>query len=176
MLLFAPTRAEIGEHAAWLRTFLESRGLTLNPDKEALTAPGEGWTCLGFSCKGVTVDIAEATVRKLKGKMRRKTRALARWADRTGSDRDRAAAAFIRTFNRKLLENPVNSELTWSYWFFSVINTTESLGEIDRYAQDCLRRLLSGKNTKARYNVRYGDLKALGYRSLVNAYYSFSSD
>ena len=176
VLLFAPTRAEIGEHAAWLRTFLESRGLTLNPDKEALTAPGEGWTCLGFSCKGETVDIAEATVRKLKGKMRRKTRALARWADRTGSDRDRAAAAFIRTFNRKLLENPVNSELTWSYWFFSVINTTESLGEIDRYAQDCLRRLLSGKNTKARYNVRYGDLKALGYRSLVNAYYSFSSD
>ena len=176
VILFAPDLAETEAHAAWLRAFLDSRGLALNPDKEALTAPGEGWTCLGFSCKGERVDIAEATVRKLKGKMRRKTHALARWADRTGADRERAAAAFIRVFNRKLLESPINSDLTWSYWFFSVINTPESLREIDRYAQDCLRRLLSGKNTKARYNVRYGDLKALGYRSLVNAYYSFPSD
>ena len=43
----------------------------------------------------------------------------------------------------------------------------------DLYAQDCLRYLLSGKRTKARFNVRYEDLKALGYRSLVNAYYDF---
>lgn len=176
VILFAPSRTEAEAHAAWVRDFLDSRDLALNPEKEALTGPGEGWTCLGFFCHGDTVDIAEATVRKLKGKMRRKTHALARWADRTGAERERAAAAFIRVFNRKLLEGPVNSELTWSCWFFSVINTTESLGEIDRYAQDCLRRLLSGKNTKARFNVRYADLKALGYRSLVNAYYSFSPD
>ncbi len=176
VILFAPSREEAEAHAAWFRAFLDSRGLTLNPDKEALTAPGEGWTCLGFFCKGDRVDIAEATVRKLKGKMRRKAHALARWADRTGAERERAAAAFIRVFNRKLLEGPEGGELTWSYWFFSVINTAESLREIDRYAQDCLRRLLSGRNTKARYNVRYGDLKALGYRSLVNAYYSFSPD
>lgn len=176
VILFAPVREEAEAYAAWIRAFLDSRGLSLNSQKEALTAPGEGWTCLGFFCRGETVDIAEATVRKLKGKMRRKAHALARWADRTGAERERAAAAFIRVFNRKLLEGPVNSELTWSCWFFSVINTVESLREIDRYAQDCLRRLLSGKNTKARYNVRYRDLKALGYRSLVNAYYSFSSD
>ena len=42
--------------------------------------------------------------------------------------------------------------------------------------QDCLRYLLSGKRTKARFNVRYEDLKALGYRSLVNAYYDFSGN
>ena len=176
VILFAPDRGEAETHAAWLRAFLDSRGLTLNPEKEALTAPGEGWTCLGFFCRGETVDIAEATVRKLKGKMRRKVRALARWADRTGAERERAAAAFIRVFNRKLLESPTDHELSWSHWFFSVINTADSLRVIDRYAQDCLRVLLSGKNTKARFNVRYGDLKALGYRSLVNAYYSFSPD
>ena len=115
-------------------------------------------------------------MKKLKGKMRRKTHALLRWADRTGAEGERAAAAFIRVFNRKLLESPMDRDLSWSHWFFSVINTAESLREIDRYAQDCLRRLVSGKNTKARYNVRYADLKKLGYRSLVNAYYSFSSD
>lgn len=48
-----------------------------------------------------------------------------------------------------------------------------SLHVIDEYAQDCIRRLISGSNTKSRYNVRYDELKALGYRSLVNAYYSY---
>ena len=61
--------------------------------------------------------------------------------------------------------------MTWSLWFFPVINTVESLQLIDSYAQDCLRFILSGTRTKARYNVRYEELKALGYRSLVNEYY-----
>ena len=103
--------------------------------------------------------------------MRRKTRALARWRDRTGHTGEQAAAAFVRIFNRKLLEMPTGSELSWSSWFFSVITTTESLHVIDLYAQDCLRFLISGTRTKARYNVRYEDLKALGYRSLVHGYY-----
>ena len=52
-----------------------------------------------------------------------------------------------------------------------MIGTDASLKEIDRYAQDCLRYLLSGKRSKGRYSVRYEELKALGYRSLVHAYY-----
>ena len=76
-------------------------------------------------------------------------------------------------FNRKLFENPADNELTWARWFFPVLTTDESLRQIDAYAQDCLRYLLSGKRTKARYNVRYADLKRLGYRSLVHEYYAF---
>ena len=64
-------------------------------------------------------------------------------------------------------------DLTWSLWFFPVINTTASLKVIDSYAQDQLRYIISGKHTKSRFNVRYGDLKALGYRSLVHEYYTF---
>ena len=75
-------------------------------------------------------------------------------------------------FNRKLFESPGDHELSWSRWFFPVIGTDESLKEIDRYAQDCLRYLLSGKRTKGRYGIRYDDLKQLGYRSLVHAYYN----
>ena len=92
----------------------------------------------------------------------------------SGSAPSAPAAAFIRVFNRKLLESPEGSELSWSYWFFSVINTADSLQEIDAYAQDCLRFLVSGKRTKGRYDVRYEDLKKLGYRSLVNAYYKMN--
>ena len=171
IILFAPTEAELRVHADRLREALAEKGLAVNPAKEEVFAPEAGWVFLGFRCAGGVIDIAPATLDKLKAKMRRKTRALARWRDRTGHTGEQAAAAFIRVFNRKLLDSPTDHELSWSHWFFSVINTTETLHVIDRYAQDCLRTLISGKRTKARFNVRYGDLKALGYRSLVHEYY-----
>ena len=173
IILFAPTEAEVQVHAERLRACLRDKGLAVNPSKEVFSKPEEGWVFLGFRCVGNKIDVAPATVDKLKAKMRRKTRALARWRDRTSRSGEQAAAAFIRVFNRKLLECPADRDLSWSHWFFSVINTDESLRVIDRYAQDCLRTLVSGKRTKARFNVRYEDLKALGYQSLVHAYYSF---
>ncbi|MBR6120675.1 MAG: hypothetical protein IKQ04_10200 [Oscillospiraceae bacterium] len=172
IILFASDEEELEAHAARLRAALAEKGLQINPKKEARFSPESGWTFLGFFCKGDRVDIAPATLDKLKAKMRRKTRALARWRDRSGRSGVQAAAAFIRVFNRKLLESPEDRELSWSCWFFSVINTADSLGVIDRYAQDCLRVLISGTRTKGRYRVRYGELKNLGYRSLVHEYYA----
>ena len=174
IIVFARSREEAEADRAGILNFLAARGLTVNPDKEAFGEVAGGWTFLGFSFRDGVVDIAPATVQKLKDKMRRKARALRRWQMRNELEGERAAAAFIRVFNRKLLESARDHELTWSYWFFSVINTTESLHAIDLYAQDCLRYLVSGTRTKARYNVRYPDLKRLGYRSLVHAYYAFA--
>ena len=105
--------------------------------------------------------------------MRRKTRALERWQKRNALSGEKAAKAFIRIFNRKLFESPDDSELSWCRWYFPLINTDESLKAIDHYAQDCVRYLATGTRTKARFNLRYDDMKRLGYRSLVNAYYGF---
>ena len=171
IILFADSEEALIRHRAFVHQFLQEAGLLINPDKEKTYAPGEGWTFLGFCYKDGIVDIAPASLRKLKAKMRRKTRALARWKKRRGLEGNKAAAAFIRVFNRKLFEPADGRELSWSLWFFSVINTARSLRGIDRYAQECLRYLISGRRTKARFNVRYEDLKALGYRSLVHEYY-----
>ncbi len=171
IILFANSMEEAEAYAEEIRRFLAERKLQINPAKECYFSPAEGWTFLGFACRGHVIDIAPASVRKIKQKMRRKARALLRWRERNGISGEKAAAAFIRIFNRKLLESPTDSELTWSYWFFSVINTTESLHEIDCYAQDCIRFLMTGRRTKARYRVRYEEMKRLGYRSLVHAYY-----
>ncbi len=198
IIVFAETEAEMRRRAEEIRSFLAEEGLSVNPAKENFYAPGDGWTFLGFCYKDGVTDIAPATVAKLKAKMRRKARALARWRDRKGVSGEKAALAFIRKFNNKLLgpgwdksigaesgaeqdgaaaehsgseELPGEHELNWSRWFFPLINTTESLQLIDSYAQDQLRFLISGKRTKSRFNVRYEDLKALGYRSLVNEYY-----
>ena len=173
IIVFAKNEAELEAPAGEIRAFLSLRGLALNPDKEERFSPQTGWVFLGFRYCGGQVDIAPASVKKLKQKMRRKARALTRWAKRNGIEGEKAARAFIRVFNRKLFENPADNELTWAYWFFPVITTAESLRALDRYAQDCVRFLVSGVRTKARYNVRYEDLKALGYKSLVHEYYAF---
>ena len=176
IIVFRDSMEECQRSAERIRTFLAEKGLSMNPDKEQFFAPEDGFIFLGFSYRAGVIDIAPASVLKLKRKMRRKARALSRWQDRSCLSREKAARAFIRIFNRKLLEEADDSDLSWSRWFFSVINTTESLRVIDHYAQDCLRVLLSGTRTKARYNTRYEDLKALGYRSLVHAYYAYRKD
>lgn len=174
MILFAPSKEETERYAGLLKERLAACGLEMNPAKERLYAPEEGFVFLGFEVRGNRVDIAPATCDKLKGKMRRKRDALQRWKKRGGYTGEQAASAFIRVFNRKLLENAQDNDLTWSNWFFAVINTTDRLHEIDLYAQDCIRFLISGTHTKARFNARYEDLKRLGYRSLVHAYYAYS--
>lgn len=172
IIVFAEDEDTVREYAKRIRDHINAMGLHINPDKESFFTPDEGFTFLGFRYRKGVCDIADATVDKLKGKMRRKARALQRWYRRNGADGESGAKAFIRIFNKKLLESPEDNELSWSYWFFSVINTDESLRTIDRYAQDCIRFLWSGKRTKSRFNVRYEDMKKIGYRSLVNAYYS----
>ena len=171
MILFGENEDVCRERAAEIRASLVGYGLTMNPDKECFSSPDQGFIFLGFSIVGKRVDIAPATLKKLKGKMRRKRDGLARWHKRNGVEPRKAAAAFIRIFNRKLLESSEGNDLSWSSWFFSVINTTESLHLIDQYAQDCIRYLLSGSHRKSRFEVSYEDLKALGYRSLVHEYY-----
>lgn len=171
IIFFAQSRQEAEEAAAFIRGFLAEKGLGINPEKEYFYEPADPWVFLGFICRDGVLDIAPVSVKKLKAKMQRKTRALMRWQRRNGLEAEKSAKAFVRVFNRKLFESPGDHDLSWSRWFFPLIGTTESLKEIDHYAQDCLRYLLSGKRTKGRYKFRYEDLKALGYRSLVHEYY-----
>ncbi|MBR0509097.1 MAG: group II intron reverse transcriptase domain-containing protein [Clostridia bacterium] len=171
IIVLAPCAEETKAHADTVRAVLSELGLTLNPDKEEWGTPETGWVFLGFQYRQGVVDIAPASLTKLKQKMRRKTRALKRWQQRNALDGAKAAAAFIRIFNRKLFESAGDNELTWARWFFPVLNTDVSLKEIDRYAEDCIRYLASGTRTKARYNVRYRDIKEMGFRSLVHEYY-----
>ena len=172
IIVFDKDPDKVREYRDLIHDMLNKKGLMINPDKESFGTPETGWCFLGFSCKKGRIDISPVTVSKIKAKMRRKARALRRWCVRNGIESEKAASAFIRIFNRKLLECPENSELSWSYWFFSVINTADSLKAIDSYAQECIRYIISGKRTKARFSVRYADLKRLGYKSTVHEYYA----
>ena len=171
IIVFAETEEKIREYSDEIEDFLKVKGLSVNPAKEDFRKPGEMWTFLGFSYQDKMIDISPVSLHKIKGKMRRKARALVRWSKRNNKSGDKAAKAFIRIFNKKLLECTGDNELSWSYWYFPVINTDRSLREIDHYAQDCIRYIATGKRTRSRYDFRYEDMKKLGYQSVVHAYH-----
>ncbi len=175
ILVFAKDEEQLTESIKIIKDYLTERNLKINPDKESVSKPHEKWTFLGFSyCEGI-IDISDVSFEKLKAKMHRKTKSLARWSSKKNLPGEYAAKAFVKRFNAKLYDNPVNSELTWSRWFFPVINTAETLKKIDEYMQDCIRYLATGKRNKSRFDFKYSDIKDLGYRSLVNEYYKAKS-
>lgn len=172
IILFAPDKAALNHYIDVLATFLKKYGLEVNPEKVKTYRPDEAFDFLGFKCRGHSIDIADATRRKMKEKIRRKSHAMQRWSSKKGVETEKAMKSFIRHFNRKFFESDDPSTLTWSRWFFPMINQTEGLREIDRYLQYSLRYLGTGRHNKANYRIRYSDLKELGYRSLVHEFYA----
>ena len=171
IILFAPNRETLDRHIGDLNAFLEKYRLEVNPDKVRIYQPDEAFDFLGFKCKGRNIDIADATKRKMKEKIRRKARSLQRWRSKNGIAAEKAMKVLIRYFNRKFFESDDPSELTWSRWFFPIINQTEGLREIDHYLQYNLRYVATGRHNNANYRTRYDLLKQLGYRSLVYEFY-----
>ena len=171
IILFAPDRETIEAHKTTLLHLIEQHGLTVNPDKECVYSPDEPFEFLGFRCHGKEIGISASTIKKMKGKISRHTLALMRWRKRKGVDAEKAMEVMIRHYNRKFLEDDDPETLNWSRWYFPIINQTDGLKVIDRYLQQQIRFLSTGKHTKANYRVDYETLKRLGYRSLVNEFY-----
>ena len=171
IILFAPDRETLDGYRETLLGFLEKYKLTVNPDKERLFSPEEGFEFLGFKCRGNAVDIAESTKRKMKLRIRRTARSLHRWRIAKGLAPEQAVKAMIRIFNEKFFGDGDSRTLCWARWFFPVITRADGLRDIDRYLQQYLRFLSTGRHNKTNYRLRYATLKKLGYRSLVNEYY-----
>lgn len=173
IIVFAETQELISEYEQKIKHILAEKNLEINCKKEYKTNPNEPWEFLGFCVDENGIDLADISLQKMKDKMRRKARALVRWKNRTGACNERAILAFIRHFNRKFYDNPKQHEVTWCRWYFPTITTSKSLRILDEYMVSCIRYIATGKHTKANYNLRYEEIKELGYRSLVNAYYYY---
>ena len=176
IIVMADTEEEIGRYQDEILTRLSEKGMTVNPKKVFYARPGEPWDFLGITYHAGKVDVARASVEKMKGKIRRKARALYRWKVKKGASDEQTIRAYIRHFNRKFYANPNKSELTWCRWFFPVINTDESLKELDAYLIENIRFLVTGRHTKANYRLRYETIKSYGFRSLVHEYYAIANE
>ena len=173
IIVFADTAEQRDIYMRYIQNFLTNKQLTVNPKKDVIGSPVDTCVFLGFAIDSSNViDISPVTMQKLKAKMRRKMRALDRWGNRHKVLREERAKKFIEVFNHKLFDRPEETELSWCYWFFPVINTTKSLRVIDEYAQDCIRYLAFGHHTKGRFRIKYAQIKEWGYRRLVDEYIS----
>ena len=173
IIFFAESEEELAEYINYTLEFLHNAGLSVNEKKVVFTKPEEEWNFLGFKYDNGTIDISEASKKKLKKKMKRKARALVRWKKRKNADADRAVRAFIKYFDRKFYNNYANNEITWCRWYFPIITTKNGLKEIDEYMQQCIRYIATEKHNKTQYNYTYKKMKEAGYTTLVNNYYKF---
>ena len=154
-----------------LRMISEKR-LEMNPKKEQYFQPGEKFNFLGFSISKERVDISPVTVEKMKGKIKRSSRAIRRWMLEKKAPVNGTIRAMIRTYDTKFFGFE-DSELSWARWYFPSITTDESLREIDNYLQDRIRYIATGKFNKRNYEAfTYEMMKECGYRTLVGEYYS----
>ena len=176
IIIFAPSQEELLEYRKVIYDFLESHHLKVNPSKEKFYAPGEPYEFLGFRCADSFIDISSASIDKMKGKISRKRRSILRWKQRSRagvrpvSDK-KAVERMVKYFNNKFFESESERTLTWSRWYFPIINTTKGLEEIDHYMQQNIRALVTGRHSKANFKVKYQWMRELGYKSLVHEYY-----
>ncbi len=172
IIVFAKDPSELNKYKNIIHNFIEDYKLRINPKKETYSKPSETWEFLGIAYTNGKIDLSRSTMEKMKGKIRRKARALYRWKIRKGANTQQVQKVMIRIFNNKFFYCDDSHDLNWSRWFFPLINTTDGLKQIDKYLQQYIRYLGTGKFCKKNYETDYSMMKKLGYKSLVHEYYS----
>ena len=157
-------------------TQLKDKKLELNIQKLKFYHQHDKWEYLGFCYHDGSIDLSDATVQKMKDKIRRKAHSLYRWRKHKNADYDLTAVKMIRSFDYKFYDLNGNNEFTWTRFYFPVITKTDGLKEVDAYMVKYLRYLYSGRHYKGNYAITYDHLKKLGYTSLVNEYYHWKKD
>lgn len=160
-----------------IKNKINELGLNINCDKEFFFEKDEIVTFLGFSHYNGIFDISCHGLKKIKSKLRRKSRALRRWMLRKNLHPTRAMKAMNNIFNHKFYFQKEGREFNWILWYFPIINTSKSLKIIDEYYQECLRYIYTGShNRRSIWKCPYSILKETGYRSLVHEYYKYKKE
>ena len=176
IIIFAEDEHTLKEYIQFIYTVIDKKGLVINNNKEKIFLPHKPWHFLGFEFYEGIIDLSDVTINKIKGKIRRKARALYRWKCKNNKTTEQAISVMLRVFNNKFYREKNTKDLTWSKWFFPVINTHKKLTIIDKYFIQYLRYLSSGKFSKINYRITYKYLKNLGFKSLVYEYYRYNKN
>ncbi len=176
MIIFFDDMDQLNNQFSYITKLLSAKKLQLNMDKYHVSKPGESFEFLGFSYCHNRIDISETTIRKMKGKIRRKARKL--YVNRKKKDQSfrRVARAMISSFDHKFYDFKGDNDFTWIRFYFPLINCIDGLHEIDQYMIMYLRYLYSGRHSKSNYKVSYEELKRLGYTPLVAEYYRWKKE
>ena len=176
MIIFVNNESEVEYYKDQLNKLLNEHKLTVNESKTVITQPHEPWEFLGFRYSNGKIDLSETTIKKAKGKIKRKAHKLYMWRKRNNRSFERAAQNMIRSFDYLFYDLTGKNNFTWTRFYFPVITVTDGLHEIDEYMVRYLRYLKTGKHNNSNYEVSYEELKKLGYTPLVSEYYNWKED
>ena len=176
MIIFFDDMDQLNNQFSYITKLLSAKKLQLNMDKYHVSEPGEPFEFLGFSYFHNRIDISETTIRKMKGKIRRKAKKLYVNRKKKGQSFEQAARSMINSFDHKFYDFKGDNDFTWIRFYFPLINCTDGLHKIDRYMLMYLRYLNSGRHNKGNYKVTYDRLKKLGYTPLVAEYYRWKKE
>ena len=164
-------KKNIKKHQEYIENYLKKVGLEINKEKEYFYNKGEKVEFLGFSYENGIIDLSENSIKKIKGKIKRKAKSVRRWMLKKEKPIEAGLLAMNKIFNRKFYGKE-EDDLSWKYWFFPTINTDKSLKIVDAYMQDWQRYIVTGVHNKKNFQkVPYDLLKKCNYKSLVNEYY-----
>lgn len=171
IVILARSREEAEEYRKKFYEILDAKRLYTNPEKTQVIEPGGAVEILGFMVSDGVVDLSDHAMDKIFHKIRMRANRLLRYKQRAHLEDRVVGEKMVNFCNAVFFGTFLPHELCWARWYFPIITTTDRLKVIDRYVQDAIRMVMNGSMHKRRYNVRYEDLQALGYRSLVHAYH-----
>ncbi|MGE0015220.1 MAG: reverse transcriptase domain-containing protein [Candidatus Methanomethylophilaceae archaeon] len=172
ILLAADSEQELSDARETLCDFIRGRKLEINPDKDAYFQPGEPFDFLGFRISENSIDLCPNTVKKIKGKISRRCRSSRRWYLDNGLTPEKGIKGAITIMNRKFYGYGDSGELSWDLWYLPVLTTDSSLRIIDRYFEEELRSIPTGKHNRRNYKITsYELLQECGFRPLVRRYH-----
>ncbi len=173
IIVFGKNEEDVIKYSEIIKMFLKNKGLSINEEKEFFYKPNDKIEFLGFSFQGKIIDISDNSFRKIKAKIRRSARSIRRWMLKKDVSKESALKLINKKFNKKFFGKN-EEDITWKYWYFPIINTTNTLKKIDNYMQDEQRYMITGVHNKRNFEkVPYSLLKICNYKSLVNEYYKF---
>jgi hypothetical protein len=175
-ILVLGTPSQVDDAERLIRDLLGARGLRLNEAKTRRGAPGEPWDFLGLRHDSGAIGLSDNTARRLRAKVRRRARRLARHRQRSGCDARHTCALFVASLNRKLygVRARDDVEFSWARWFLPLLTTPAQLAPLDAYVQREVRWAASGsRRQRARSLVPYAALRDCGYLPLVSAYHAY---
>ena len=176
ILAFAEDRESAEALMKYFRDTIEGRKLRINEKKTAIYEPHLRIEHMGICYEDGKIDISDYSLYKLKRKMKIRAKRLRRQVEDGRLSAEKGADILIRLNQQTFFGRDNSHELSWSRWLFPILTETKGLHELDIHFQRCIRYVMTGKWSDSGYRIKYKDLKALGYVSLVREYYRRMND
>lgn len=176
ILFFVENEAKLKYWSFYASSHIIDSGLNINLDKTVKIKPYEPWTFIGFEINQGRIVISEHQYQKIKrriGKWAKKYRKrvdLGAGKNNYRISPEKAVTLFIKNINRAFFK-PIKDKYCWAQWAFPTINDSSCLRKIDKFIQEKLRFVFTGRYSKKNYRLLpYERLKGMGYHSLEKLY------